>query len=387
VTGPDPDQQRLTRRQAMRRGAAGALTLSSLPALLAACGGDDDDAGGAAGETPTTTASAGPTPADQVKGDLVLLGYPDWYGPTEFKDFAAKYPGATVKNSPGGLSGQAQQIAQLSQNKGDFDLTLAGINVSEQMKLAGLIAPFDPATVPNVAKVGEPFRKAYPYGIPTDFGKTGFGYRKDLIKERPTTWEELWTLAAKYKGRTTMLKYDSDIQGVALRALGFSINTKEESELEAMQKHLLEIKPNLKAIIDTDYSKALIQGTAYFAIDYDYDIAVAQQENENIEWVQPEEGVPAYLEGWIGLKDSKNLPTVWAFMDFHLDPKNYASFINATGSAYVMKEAEPFIKKEITSNPTLAYAPDKLAEVEFEGYLGPEQTAKRGKLWEEFLSA
>ena len=114
---------------------------------------------------------------------------------------------------------------------------------------------------------------------------------------------------------------------------------------------------------------------------------MAQQENENIEWVQPEEGVPAYLEGWIGLKDSKNLPTVWAFMDFHLDPKNYASFINATGSAYVMEAAEPFIKKEITSNPTLAYAPDKLAEVEFEGYLGPEQTAKRGKLWEEFLSA
>jgi spermidine/putrescine transport system substrate-binding protein len=386
VTGPEDDVRHLTRRQAMRRGAAGALALSSLPAFLAACGGDDDD-GGSAAEPSTASTSAGPTPADQVKGDLRLLGYPDWYGPTEFKDFAAKYPGATVKNVPGGLNGQAQQIAQLSQNRGDFDLTLAGINVSEQMKLANLIAPFDPSTVPNVAKVGEPFRKAYPYGIPTDFGKTGFGYRKDLIKERPTTWEELWTLAAKYPGRTTMLKYDSDIQGVALRALGFSINTKDESQLDAMQKHLLKIKPHLKAIIDTDYSKALIQGTAYFAIDYDYDIAVAQGENKNIEWVQPEEGVPAYLEGWIGLKDSKNLPAVWAFMDFHLDPKNYASFINATGSADVMKDAEQFIKKEITSNPTLAYAPDKLQEVEFEGYLGPEQTAKRGKLWEEFLSA
>jgi spermidine/putrescine transport system substrate-binding protein len=386
VTGPDGDLRRLTRRQAMRRGAAGAIALSSLPAFLAACGGDDDD-GGSAAEPSTTATSAGPTPADQVKGDLRLLGYPDWYGPTEFKDFAAKYPGATVKNVPGGLNGQAQQIAQLSQNRGDFDLTLAGINVSEQMKLAGLIAPFDPSTVPNVDKVGEPFRKAYPYGIPTDFGKTGYGYRKDLIKERPTTWEELWALAAKYPGRTTMLKYDSDIQGVALRALGHSINTKNESELEEMQQHLLKIKPHLKAIIDTDYSKALIQGTAYFAIDYDYDIAVAQQENKNIEWVQPTEGVPAYLEGWIGLKDSKNLPAVWAFMDFHLDPKNYASFINATGSAYVEKDAEQFIKKEITANPTLAYAPDKLAEVEFEGYLGPEQTAKRGKLWEEFLSA
>ena len=97
-----------------------------------------------------------------------------------------------------------------------------------------------------------------------------------------------------------MIKYDSDIQGMALRYLGYSVNTKDDGELQAMQKALLELKPNLKAIIDTDFSKALVQGDVFFAIDYDYDIALAQESNKNIEWVQPTEGVPAYLEGWVG---------------------------------------------------------------------------------------
>ena len=380
-----PRPSRLTRRQAVRRGAGGVLATGSLPLLLAACGGDDSS-DSAAKPASTATTAAGPTPAAEVKGDLVLAGYPDWYGPNEFKDFAAKYPGATVKNVTDG-DGTAAQIAQLSKNKGDYDLTLAGINASEQFKLAGLLEPFDPARVPNIKGVGPEFLKAFPYGIPTDFGRTGFGYRKDLISERPTTWKELWELSAKYKGKTTAIKYDSDIQGMALRYLGYSVNTKDDGELQAMQKALLELKPNLKAIIDTDFSKALVQGDVFFAIDYDYDIALAQESNKNIEWVQPTEGVPAYLEGWVALADSEKLPAVWALMDFHLEPKNYASFVNAMGPAYTVKAAEPYIKKSIRDNPVLKYNEEALKGVEFEGFLGPEQTAKRGKLWEEFLAA
>ena len=70
---------------------------------------------------------------------------------------------------------------------------------------------------------------------------------------------------------------------------------------------MLAIKPHLQAILETDYSKALIQGTALFAIDYDYDIAAAQQQNKNIVWVAPTEGMAAYLEGWYAFKGSKHL--------------------------------------------------------------------------------
>ena len=44
-------------------------------------------------------------------------------------------------------------------------------------------------------------------------------------------------------------------------------------------------------------------------------------------------------------------------MNFHLEPKNYASFVNATGTAYIEQAAEPYINKSIADNPSLRYDP------------------------------
>ncbi len=382
-----PRPSRLTRRQAIRRGAGGAAApcrrsrRSSPPAAAL-----ERQRGSAATRRPTTTTAAGPTPAAEVKGDLVLAGYPDWYGPERVQGLRREVPGRH-RQERHRRRRHGAQIAQLSKNKGDYDLTLAGINASEQFKLAGLLEPFDPARVPNISGRRPRVRQGLPVRHPHRLRPHRLRVPQGPHLRAPHDWKELWELAAKYKGKTTAIKYDSDIQGMALRYLGYSVNTKDDAELDAMQKALLELKPNLKAIIDTDFSKALVQGDVFFAIDYDYDIALAQESNKNIVWVQPTEGVPAYLEGWVALADSENLPAVWALMDFHLEPKNYASFVNAMGPAYTVQAAEPYIKKSILDNPVLKYNEEALKGVEFEGFLGPEQTAKRGKLWEQFLAA
>lgn len=371
-----PPTDRISRRQALTRATAGLVGMTAIPTLLAACGSSS-----------SSTTSAASTAAAKETGQLVLYGYPNWYGPKEFANFAAANPGLTVKNVPGGTNGAAQQIAQISTNPGAYDLTLAGINVAEQMKVAGLLEPFDASAVPNIGLVGKQFQEGFPYGIPTDFGKTGFAYRKDLIPERPTSWKELWELSKKYSGKVTMLKYESDVQGSALRYLGYSTNTKDHGQLEQMQKALLELKPHLQAILETEYAKALIEGTAVMAIDYDYDIAAAQTKNKNIVWVEPSEGATAYLEGWIALKGSKHVQGTWKLMNFHLEPKNYAEFINANGAAFVVPSAAPLIEPQYSKNPALRYNPVTLKNVEFEQYLGGSETAYRGKLWEEFLAA
>ena len=383
----DRETPRFTRRAALARGAGGLAAASSLPALLAACGSSSSSSSSASASSSSSGASSSAAPAGSMTGTLTILTYPDWYGPNEFSDFEKLHPGLKIKTAVSGTTGAAAQIAQISTNPGAFDVTLAGVPVSSQMKLAGILEPMDTTAIPNLGLTGAPFRAAFPFGIPTDFGKTGYGYRADLIPERPTSWHDLISLAKKYSGKITMIKYDSDVQGSFLRALGYSINTKSTSEMQAMQNAMLAFKPHLQAILETDYSKALIEGTALFAIDYDYDIAAAQASNKHIVWVAPSEGMSAYLEGWIALKGSTHLGADWDLMNFHLEPKNYASFVNATGTAYVEKAAEPYIKKSITDNASLHYDPNQLSRVEFEQYLGPAVTAYRGKLWEEFLAA
>jgi spermidine/putrescine transport system substrate-binding protein len=383
----DMEAPRFTRRAALARGAGGLAAAGSVSALLAACGSSSSSSSASQSSSSSSSGSSSSAAAGSMTGTMTLLTYPQWYGPHEFADFTKLHPGLTIKTAVSGTTGAAAQIAQISTNKGAFDLTLAGVPVSSQMKLAGILEPLDTTAVPNLALVGKEFRDAFPYGIPTDFGKTGFAYRSDLIPERPTSWQELLTLAKKYTGKITMIKYDSDIQGSFLKALGYSVNTTVQSQLQHMQSTLLTLKPHLQAVLETDYSKALIEGTALFAIDYDYDIATAQQKNKHIVWVPPTEGMSAYLEGWIALKGSTHLGGVWDLMNFHLEPKNYASFVNATGTAYVEQKAGTYIDKTISANPSLRYDPGQLSKVEFEKYLGPQQTAYRGKLWEEFLAA
>jgi spermidine/putrescine transport system substrate-binding protein len=372
----------LTRRAMLARGAGGLLAAGSMAALLEACGSSSSSSTATSTGGSATTAST----TKPLAGTITLLTYPGWYGPNEFSDFKKLHPGVTVQSavSPEGI---AARQADIENHRGEFDLVLGGPPTAVQLKDSGLLAPLDVAAVPNLSLVGSNFRTSFPWGIPTDYGKTGFGYRKDLISERPTSWKEFWALSKKYSGKTTLLDFDVDVQGSALRMLGYSADSTDKTQLAAMQNALLELKPHLQAILETDYAKPLTEGTAFMAMDYDYDIALAQSRNKNIVWVSPTEGMCGYIEGWSALNTSKHLDVVWAFMNFHLDPKNYASFVNANGTAYVEPAATPYIQKSIADNPSLKYDPTALANVQFDQFLGAEATAYRGKLWEAFLSA
>ena len=82
-------------------------------------------------------------------------------------------------------------------------------------------------------------------------------------------------------------------------------------------------------------STGLAKGEIVMAHCYNYDVAVAQQSSKNIAWVVPTEGTVGYVEGFIPIAGAKHLDTAYAFLNYHLDPKVYATFVNATGSSWV----------------------------------------------------
>ena len=96
----------------------------------------------------------------------------------------------------------------------------------------------------------------------------------------------------------------------------------------------------------------------------------------------------AYVEGWYAFKSSKHLDAVWDLMNFHLAPKNYASFINTTGAAYVEPAAEKYIDKTITSNPSPALRQARSSHASSSrATWARSRPPTAAKLWEEFLAA
>jgi spermidine/putrescine-binding protein len=363
----------------LRRGAQMA-GLVSLGSLAAACGGDESQPLG--GATGTGTAAT-----EELAGKITMMNYPDWIGADEVANFEKAFPDVTVKQVEGLTSGAAAAVTQIQQNIGSYDMSLAGLVVGEHLEQAGLIQPIDRAKIPNLERIPEYFRQTYRWGIPTDYGKVGFGYRKDLMKDEPTSWADVWELAPKYDKKFVFVNYDVDVLGAALLYKGYDVNSADENELNEAKDALFEIKPHLLAFVATDIIKPMLQGDAVLTLDYDYDIAVAQRKNPNVAWVAPEEGTPAYLDGWVAIKETDNLDEVEAFMNFHLDPKPYADFINTTGSAYIMPDAEPLIDKSIVNNPSLKYDPEAVQRIKWERFLGPDATKLRAQIWEEVKAA
>jgi spermidine/putrescine-binding protein len=378
-------REALTRRRLLRRTAQfGAL--AAIPGFLAACG--SDDGGSTSTATSTGASTGGATTTPKIAGTISLLTYPEWIGDKEIEWFEQKYPEASVKEVADTSSGAAATVALLSRNKGDYDIVLGGKTTGMQLEAAGLLEPFDPTRAPNVQNMPQSVRDALPIGVPGDMGKTGFAYRKDLISERPTTWAEFWDLTmGKYSGKSTMFKYDVDVTGVALIKSGHPVNATDQKAIDDAKNALIDIKPHLRALLSTNLSKPLLEGTAVMAVNYDYDIAAAQEKNPDIVWVAPEEGLPAYIEGWLPLKDSENLDTVYAFLNEHMEPKVYANYINTIGASYLMPEAEPFIKESIKGNEALRWNEDEFNRIEFVQFLGAEAAAARAKMWEEFLAS
>ena len=382
---------RYTRRNALIRGAQLTAGAGALAAFLAACGGSDSTTSatseaGATSEAAATSTEAATTAAPALSGEIVMMNYPGWMGESTVADFNAA-TGVGVKEVEGLTEGTSAAAAQIAQNKDEYDMSLGGPVLAAMLKEGGLLAEINPANIPNLQYVPDHFKEAYPWGPPTDYGKTGFAYRKDLMSEQPTSWADFWELAPKYSGKVTLFDYDVDILGAALIKNGYSVNAGEESEINSARDALIELKPHLLAILPTDASKPLLKGNAVMGMDYDYSVAYAQRENENIVWVSPEEGMPAYLDGWLAINGTDKIAEIEAFMNFLLEPANYAKFINTIGSSFVMPEAIPMIDAAVKDNPALAYDEAAVKTIEFEQFLGEDVTKLRTRAWQEFKNA
>jgi spermidine/putrescine transport system substrate-binding protein len=360
------------RREFLRRAAQLGVGLPAGAWLAAACGSSSSPSTGSA--------------AQAVKGTATILNYAGWMGKNNVSDFQALHPGAFIKQVTEASVSNGAIVAELKDRQSSFTGALGDLAVVGQSIAAGILQPLDFSKIPNVSLVDPTFRNAYSHGVPSDYGKVGIGYRTDLVKEDITSWHDVWRLAPKYSGKIVFVDLDRDCIGSALKYLGYSTNTTSTAQLNQALKALLEIKPHLQAILGYNIGTGLAKGTTYIAMDWDYDVALAQQSNKNVRWVLPSEGATAYLEGFFAIKNTPELGVFESFFNFFLEPKQYADFVNTTGTAFVEKGATPYIDKSIADNSALTVDPVTLSHVEFEEFVGAA-IAQYDSVWDQFTSA
>ncbi len=277
-------------------------------AILASCGDDDDEASGdttAAGAS-DTAAGASDTAAGTLTGTLNFLNFTGWAGPTTYADFAAAFPGATVNEIA--WASNDDTIAKAKDRAGDIDIVLVDGTTFPRLTAIGVLAEL--GDLPNLAFVGDQYKNNSwdPENVsfaPTDHGRTGIIYRKDLVTTPPTSWAEFFALAPEYSGKVAMLDYQLSVMANVLKMLGKPPSSTEQADVDAVLEVLTNVKPHLLAI-STEVGKAVAAGDAVLAMCDAYDAQLALTTNPDVVWVDPSEGQVGYLEGLAILDGPRN---------------------------------------------------------------------------------
>ena len=364
----------------------GFIFAASATAFLAACGGstsEDSDDGGA----PATQADTPP----ELKGTLSYYNWADYVNPETYKAFT-KETGVKVKKDFYVSNEELQ--AKLQGGARGYDLIVPTGYAVAIMNEAGLLEELDYSQLPNVTKNLDDQFKNQPYdpegkvSVPKDWGTTGFCYRTDLVKEKPTSWKEFFELAkGPYSGKVTVLDGVPEVVGSALVMLGFSYNSEDEAELEQAKKELIALKPHLLAITSTEYKQQLIAGKAVMSLGWNGDGAAVAAEKP-AEYVVAEEGGEYWIDAYAIPKGNKNPAAAHAWINYCYDPKNNAVETEYTyyGSPLKRDVIQPVIDKEVFENPDVFPPAEQLTKLE-PNKVSANGTKLRDRVWTEFKAA
>lgn len=238
---------------------------------------------------------------------------------------------------------------------------------------------------PNYYKQSKEFDPENRYSIPYCVGTVGILYNKSMVEEPVDSWNILWN--EKYADNILMQDSVRDAFMVALKKLGYSMNSTNEKELVKAKEALIQQKPLTQAYVVDQVRDKMIGNEAAIGVIYSGEAIYSQRENENLEYVIPKEGTNVWIDSWCILKNAPNKKNAEKFINFLCRPDiALMNFEYITYSTPNM-EARKLIEDEDIRNSEIAF-PDlsQYSKLETFQYLGEDADKMYNALWKEVKS-
>ena len=187
------------------------------------------------------------------------------------------------------------------------------------------------------------------YSVPYFWGNVGILYDKTVVD--PADLEEGWNLLMnpKYAGNLYMYDSERDSFMIALKALGYSMNTYDEAEIREAYDWLVRQRDTMKPVYaGDDVIDNMISGNKALAVVYSGDGAYIMSENEDLGFLMPDEGTNLWYDAMVVTKDCQNVELAHEFMDFMLqedvayDNTVYVGYSSPVLSVYEKMQQEDY---------------------------------------------
>jgi spermidine/putrescine transport system substrate-binding protein len=383
-------QRRVTRRQALFAGGAGAMA-----AYVAGCGGKSSSAGGSGGGGGGAKADKPPTAANAPveKGNLLMANWVDYSDPANYKGYQSEI-GDKVKVS--GYGSNDELLAKLRAGGSKFDIVAPTGYAVKTMIEQGLALQLTHELIPNLKNLSPAFTKTEydpgnKHSVPKDYGITSFYWLTDKLSEKPTTIKECFELlkTPKLKSlRVNFLEGGTQVLAIALKALGYSLNSEDQKEIDAAQQLLVDVKPNVDTINSTFIERAT-RGEIDFGMGWNGDIRRAivalKKKGREMIFLVPEDSTEYWVDNWVIPKDAAHPVAAHKWINYVLDPAaagremNYHQYpVPVTGITGV--------DKALAADPVIVIPDETIAKYETQ-LQTPKGTSMRDRAYTEFKAA
>ena len=156
------------------------------------------------------------------------------------------------------------------------------------------------------------------YSVSYFWGTVGIVYDKTKVSEEDLEQEGFNIFKdTKYRGDIYLYDSERDSFMMALKALDYSMNTENESELQEAYQWLVECVQTMKPEIVTDeVIDNMAQGRKALALCYSGDAAYIMAENENMGYYLPESGTNLWYDSMVIPANAKNVELAHEFINF-----------------------------------------------------------------------
>ncbi len=234
----------------------------------------------------------------------------------------------------------------------------------------GLLEPLDYSRLPGVDLstwdplfVNQDFDPGNAYTIPKNWGTTGFAFWSDEVSPAPASWADFFRMAGEdaYSGRFQIVDHQISSMGSAAVAMGYSLNTIDETELNAVADMLIALKPELFAI-NSDVEPALRNRDSLATIAWTGNgVAVVRDNPDTAQYVVASDGGELWLDSWGIAADAPHKDAAYAFLDFILQPENSAADTAFSLFPHANPAVLPLLPPEVSGNSVI-YPPAELLQ-------------------------
>jgi spermidine/putrescine transport system substrate-binding protein len=288
------------------------------------------------------------------KPTLDVYNWGDYIDENVLKEFENKYG---IKVNYDTFTTNEDMYVKIKSGGSNYDVLFPSDYMIKRMIDDGMLYKLNMDNIPNYKYIEDRFKNLdydpnNEYSIPYMWGTVGILYNKNMVNDNVDSWRILWN--PKYKKQVLMIDSQRDSIGIALKMLGYSLNTDNEKELEEAKDILIKQKKDglVLAYVVDEVKDKMIAEEAALAVVWSGDAIYSMRENPNLDYVIPKEGTNLWFDAVVIPQNSKHKEEAEKFINFLCEPDIAFKNTDYIGYSTPNSEARKMLDPELANDKT-----------------------------------